>query len=73
MMMYSSDATRWQELVNGIMRQDWGWTDPAEAYVEQYWKAAKSMKDAYFIERSQTQQVRRETERRRAGAAGRGK
>ena len=54
MMMYSSDATRWQELVNGIMRQDWGWTDPAEAYVEQYWKAAKSMKDAYFIEQSQT-------------------
>ena len=54
MMMYSSDAPRWQELVNGIMRQDWGWTDPAESYVEQYWKAAKSMKDAYFIEQSQT-------------------
>jgi hypothetical protein len=34
------------------MRQDWGWSDPAKTYVEHYWKAAKSMKDAYFSARN---------------------
>ena len=52
MMTYRSDQERWKGLVTTIMRQDWGWTDPADTYVEHYWKAAKSMKDAYFVEQA---------------------
>ena len=43
MMMYSNDPDRWRDLVGTIMRQDWGWNEPAETYVEHYWKAAKDM------------------------------
>jgi len=45
MMMYASDPDRWADLVGTVMRQDWGWSDPAETYVEQYWKAAKDMEN----------------------------
>jgi hypothetical protein len=27
------------------MRQDWGWIEPAESYVEHYWKACKDMEN----------------------------
>ena len=54
MMMYSSDATRWQELVNGIMRPGLG-MDRSRGSVmsSSTGKRAGSMKDAYFIEQSQ--------------------
>ena len=52
LMTYDSEPEKWQSLVGDIMRQDWGWSDPAKTYVEHYWKAAKSMKDAYFSARN---------------------
>ena len=48
-MTYESERPTWDQRVGNIMRQDWGWNDPAKTYVEHYWKAAKSMKDAYFL------------------------
>ena len=42
--MYASEKTNWDTLVGTTMRQDWGWTDPADTYVEHYWKATKSAK-----------------------------
>ncbi len=44
MRMYASEKTNWDTLVGTTMRQDWGWTDPADTYVEHYWKATKSAK-----------------------------
>ena len=49
LMTYESERPKWDQMVGNIMRQDWGWNDPAKTYVEHYWKAAKSMKDAYFL------------------------
>jgi glycogen synthase len=51
-MTYDAEPEKWRSLVGDIMRQDWGWSDPAKTYVEHYWKAAKSMKDAYFSARN---------------------
>ena len=48
MMMYSSDPDRWRDLVGTIMRQDWGWSEPSDDYMEQYWKAAKDMENSPF-------------------------
>ena len=48
LMTYDSERHKWDEMVGNIMKQDWGWNDPAKTYVEHYWKAAKTMKDAYF-------------------------
>ena len=52
LMTYDAEPEKWRSLVGDIMRQDWGWNDPAKTYVEHYWKAAKSMKDAYFSNRN---------------------
>ena len=52
LMTYDAEPEKWRSMVGDIMRQDWGWNDPAKTYVEHYWKAAKSMKDAYFSTRN---------------------
>ena len=46
MQMYQGEKANWDTLVTTVMRQDWGWTDPADTYVEHYWKATKSAKYA---------------------------
>jgi starch synthase len=50
--LWYADKEKWRSLVRDIMRQDWGWNDPAKTYVEHYWKAAKTMKDAYFSKKN---------------------
>ena len=63
LMTYDAEPEKWRSLVGDIMRQDWGWNDPAKTYVEHYWKAAKSIREGRLL-------LQPEQRRRRAVTSG---
>ena len=52
-MTYDAEPEKWRSLVGDIMRQDWGWNDPAKTYVEHYWKGGQEHEGRLLLQPEQ--------------------